>query len=59
MIAQEASVADAQERLEGALARLRATDQRLRASDERTRRALGHLEAVPDVVEPEAADGRD
>jgi hypothetical protein len=57
LMAQEASVADAHERLEGVLARLRLTDQRLRASDERTRRALGHLEAVPDAGAPEAADG--
>jgi chromosome segregation ATPase len=48
LIAQEASVAEAHERLESVLARLRATDQRLRASDERTRRALGPLRAVPD-----------
>ena len=48
LIAQEASVAEAHERLESVLVRLRATDQRLRASDERTRRTLGHLRAVPD-----------
>jgi hypothetical protein len=48
LIAQEASTADAHERLKSVVARLEATDQRLQASDERTRRALWHLEAVPD-----------
>ena len=37
------------------VARLRDADQRLRESDERTKRALGHLRAVPD--EPESPGG--
>lgn len=54
---QQGRTLESREQLEDVLGRLRAADRRLRDSDARTRRALRHLQAVPDTGRDEQASG--
>lgn len=54
---QQGRTLESREQLEDVLGRLRAADRRLRDSDARTRRALRHLQAVPDTDRDEQASG--